>query len=220
MICTGHVIRSDHGAVICIENTRKRGAGLEYNIQRMKKTLKKYIDSDRMEHTEGVMYTAAALAMRYGEDVERAMTAGLLHDCAKCIPDSKKIKLCRDYGLEVTDIEYSNPFLLHAKLGACIAKDKYGIGDQGILDAITWHTTGKPAMTLLEKIIYIADYIEPNRTKASDLPDVRKLAFEDIDMTLFKILADTLAYLRGSSKTMDGMTFRTYEYYKQKMNEL
>ena len=192
---------------------------MSYNILKMKKTLRKYLTLDRYEHTEGVMYTAAALAMKYGEDVEKALVAGLLHDCAKCIPDSKKIKICRKYHIEVTELEVNNPFLLHAKLGAFLAKEKYDIEDQEILDAIACHTTGKPAMTLLDKIIYISDYIEPMRSKAPNLTDVRRLAFEDIDVTLFKILSDTLEYLRSSSKTMDCMTLKTYEYYKKKMIE-
>lgn len=192
---------------------------MSYNILKMKKTLRKYLTLDRYEHTEGVMYTAAALAMKYGEDVEKALVAGLLHDCAKCIPDSKKIKICRKHHIEVTELEVNNPFLLHAKLGAFLAKEKYDIEDQEILDAIACHTTGKPAMTLLDKIIYISDYIEPMRSKAPNLTDVRRLAFEDIDVTLFKILSDTLEYLRSSSKTMDCMTLKTYEYYKKKMIE-
>lgn len=190
---------------------------MKYNLAKMKKTLRKYLTVDRYEHTEGVMYTAAALAMAHNYDMENALVAGLLHDCAKCIPDAKKIKLCEKYKVEVTDIEKANPFLLHAKAGAIIAKEKYDIQDEEILDAIRCHTTGKPGMSLLDKIIYIADYIEPNRTKATNLDDVRRLAYQDIDICLYKILSDTLAYLRSSSKTMDSMTLQTYNYYKQQM---
>ncbi len=189
-----------------------------YNILKMKKTLKKYLDAGRYEHTEGVMYTAAALAMRYGEDMEKAQVAGLLHDCAKCIPDAKKMKLCLKNGIPMTEAEQKSPFLLHAKLGAFIAKDKYGIEDEEILEAIACHTTGKPGMSQLDKIIFISDYIEPMRTKAPDLADVRRLAFEDIDLALFKILSDTLAYLKNSPKSIDSMTMRAYEYYKKMLD--
>ncbi len=185
-----------------------------YNIPKMKKTLKKYLDAGRFEHTEGVMYTAAALAMRYGEDIEKAQVAGLLHDCAKCIPDTKKVKICLKNQIAMSDAEQKSPFLLHAKVGAFIAKEKYGIEDEEILEAIACHTTGKPGMSQLDKIIFISDYIEPMRTKAPNLADVRKLAFEDIDLALFKILSDTLAYLRNSPKSIDSMTMRAYEYYK------
>ena len=191
---------------------------MSYNLQKMKKTLRKYLDRDRFEHSEGVMYTAAALAMRYGEDLEKAQTAGILHDCAKCMPDNKKLKVCEKHHIEITEAEKASPFLLHAKVGAYIAKEKYEIEDQEILDAIACHTTGKPAMTLLEKIIYISDYIEPMRDKAANLEEVRKMAFVDLDDTLYKILSDTLVYLQKSSKKMDPMTMQTYEYYKEQRN--
>lgn len=187
---------------------------MSYNFSKTKKTLRKYLDRDRFEHSEGVMYTAAALAMRYGEDLEKAQIAGILHDCAKCMPDNKKLKICEKNHIEITEAEKMSPFLLHAKVGAYIAKAKYDIEDTEILDAIACHTTGKPAMTLLEKIIYISDYIEPMRNKASNLDEVRKMAFVDLDEALFKILSDTLVYLEKSSKKMDPMTMQTYEYYR------
>ena len=187
---------------------------MSYNFSKTKKTLRKYLDRDRFEHSEGVMYTAAALAMRYGEDLEKAQIAGILHDCAKCMPDSKKLKICEKNHIEITEAEKMSPFLLHAKVGAYIAKAKYDIEDTEILDAIACHTTGKPAMTLLDKIIYISDYIEPMRNKASNLEEVRKMAFVDLDEALFKILSDTLVYLEKSSKKMDPMTMQTYEYYR------
>lgn len=188
---------------------------MSYNFSKTKKTLRKYLDRDRFEHSEGVMYTAAALAMRYGENLEKAQIAGILHDCAKCIPDNKKLKICEKNHIEITEAEKCSPFLLHAKVGAYIAKEKYDIEDAEILDAIACHTTGKPAMTLLDKIIYISDYIEPMRSKASNLEEVRKMAFVDLDETLFKILSDTLVYLEKSSKKMDPMTMQTYEYYRK-----
>lgn len=190
---------------------------MKYNIPKAKKVLKKYLDAGRFEHTQGVMYTAAALAMRYGENLEKAQIAGLLHDCAKCIPDNKKLKICQKNRISVSEMEQNNPFLLHAKVGAYIAQEKYGVDDKEILSAIECHTTGKPGMTLLEKIIYVADYIEPMRNKAPNLADVRKLAFEDIDLALFKILSDTLSYLRHSTKNLDPMTLQAYEYYKEQI---
>lgn len=189
---------------------------MNYNLTKMKKTLRKYLDRDRFEHSEGVMYTAAALAMRYGEDLEKAQVAGILHDCAKCIPDSKKLKICEKKQIHVTETEKESPFLLHAKLGAYIAREKYDIKDEEILSAIACHTTGKPEMTLLEKIIYVSDYIEPMRNKAPDLEEVRKMAFIDLDDTLFQILSDTLDYLKNSSKKMDSMTKQTYDYYRER----
>ena len=186
----------------------------KYDFVKIKKKLSKYLDEARFEHTMGVMYTCASLAMVYGYDLEDAQAAGLLHDSAKCIPNKKKLKLCSQHNISVSDFEKDHPFLLHAKLGAYVASSKYDVKDEEILTAITYHTTGRPEMSLLEKIVYISDYIEPMRNKASNLEEVRKMAFVDLDEAMFKILSDTLVYLEKSSKKMDPMTMQTYEYYR------
>lgn len=185
-------------------------------IKDLKKDLKKEMDDSRFEHTLGVMYTCGALAMRYGYDLDKAMLAGLMHDCAKCMPNAKKLKMAEKHRLEITDLERKNPFMLHAKLGAFLAKKKYDIEDEEILDAIRWHTTGRPKMTLLDKIVYIADYIEPKRDKAPHLPQIRQKAFVDLDEALVMILNDTLGYLGDSPEHVDSMTKKTYDYYTQK----
>lgn len=183
------------------------------------KKLKKELDADRYEHTIGVAYTAAALAMRYGSNIQQAQVAGLLHDCAKCIPNQKKIALCQKYNIKMTEIELKNPFLLHAKLGAFLAMHKYGIADKEIMSAILNHTTGKPNMSLLDKIIFVADYIEPQRKKQPNLAEIRKLAFIDLDRALLQILEDTLAFLSASADSIDPMTEKTYRYYKDLLDK-
>ncbi len=148
----------------------------------IKKQLHEALDEARYEHTMGVAYTAMCLAMRYGADLRNAEVAGLLHDCAKCVSNSKKIKECEKYGLEITSVEHKSPSLLHAKLGAFYAKEYYGVKEEEVLSAIRWHTTGKPAMTLLEQIVFVADYMEPNRDKAPHLDEIRGLVFRDLDL--------------------------------------
>ena len=184
-------------------------------IKDLKKDLKKEMDDSRFEHTLGVMYTCGALAMRYGCDLDKAMLAGLMHDCAKCMPNAKKLKMAEKHHLEITELERKNPFMLHAKLGAFLARKKYDIEDEEILNAIRWHTTGRPEMTLLDKIVYIADYIEPKRDKAPHLPMIRQKAFVDLDEALVMILRDTLGYLGDSTDHVDSMTKKTYDYYIQ-----
>ena len=186
-------------------------------IMRIQRKLEKELDKDRYNHTLGVMYTSASLAMCHGSDIENALYAGLLHDCAKCIPENTKIKLCEKYHLQVSDVERSNPGLLHAKLGAYLAEKKYSIKDQDILNAIASHTTGRPEMSLLEKIIYISDYIEPGRKELPNMEEVRRLAFQDIDLCLYRILEDSLTYLESKNKPVDPMTEQTYLYYKDFM---
>lgn len=182
----------------------------------IKKKIKKALDKYRYQHTLGVAYTASALAMRYGSDIDDAFTAGLLHDCAKCIPNDEKFRLCEKYGVELKDTEKKNPALIHSKLGAVLAERKYGIKDEDIIAAIRTHTTGEPGMSLLQKIIFTADYIEPGRDQAPDLPLIRQLAFTEIDRAVEKILHDTLKFLNGKSAAIDPETADTYEFYRKK----
>ena len=186
----------------------------DYDFIKMQKKLAKYLDENRYEHTLGVMFTCASLAMVHGYDLKNAQVAGLLHDSAKCIPNKKKLKICAEHHIPVSDFEKEHPFLLHAKLGAYIAKAKYTVTDKEILSAITYHTTGKPDMTMLEKIVYIADYIEPARNKAPRLTEIRRLAFEDLDECMYEILKDTLEYLEENPKEIDSTTRDAYVYYK------
>lgn len=185
------------------------------DLEKMRKQVKAALDAYRYRHTLGVMYTAASLAMRYEIPLDQAMTAGLLHDCAKCISDEKKIKMCSRHHIELSETELQNTALIHPKLGAYLAQAEYGVEDAGILDAIASHTTGHPDMSMLEKIIYIADYIEPGRTDAPNLKEVRRLAFENIDEAMFRILDDTLKYLKNSGKVIDSMTEETHDFYKK-----
>ena len=192
---------------------------MNHKITKIRRKMMTELDKDRYEHTLGVMYTAASLAMRYDEDIEKALIAGLLHDCAKCLSGDTKIKLCKKYHLNVSEVEKENPSLLHAKLGAFLAAKKYHIKDKDIINAIASHTTGCPHMSLLDKIIYIADYIEPGRKELPNMAEVRKLAFADIDICLYRILEDSLEYLAGRNVPIDPMTEKTYLYYKSKREE-
>lgn len=188
---------------------------MEYDITKIKQLLRRKLDANRYEHTIGVAYTATSLAMRYGENIKKAEVAGLLHDCAKCVPDEKKLAKCVKHNINITDIEKERPYLLHAKLGALYAMKKYNVYDKDIINAILNHTTGCPDMNLLEKIVFVADYIEPGRDKAKNLDAIRKMAFEDIDMAVYTILRDTLDYLSNKPGKIDDMTQKAYEYYKK-----
>ena len=183
------------------------------DIKKIRKSMEKAQDAKRYEHTLGVAYTAAALAMRYDESIKNAELAGLLHDCAKCLSDEKRLSICQKHNISMNEIERRNPFLLHAKVGSFLAMDEYHIRDMDIINAILNHTTGRPGMSKLEKIIFVADYIEPNRRHAPNLKEVRKLAFEDLDKALVAILGDILSYLKSTGGEIDPMTQKTYNYY-------
>lgn len=183
-------------------------------ILKIQKKVKKYLDEDRYHHTLGVMYTASALAMCHGVNVEKALVAGLLHDCAKSIPGDKKIKICKKNQIPITEIEMENPGLLHAKLGAYFSETKYHIHEKDILSAIQCHTTGKPNMSDLDKIIYIADYIEPNRRMLPNMKLIRRLAYQDLDKCMYRILEDSLRYLESRNIPLDPLTEETYYFFK------
>ena len=141
-----------------------------------------YLKYKRIPHVLGTEQEAIRLAERYGGDVEKARVAALLHDCTKKLDMEEQLALCRHYGIELDELEQKTLKLLHAKTGAAIARDVFGV-DEEIYHAIWWHTTGHANMTLLEKIIYLADYIEPSR----DFPGVdklRKVCYEDLDKGL------------------------------------
>lgn len=186
-----------------------------YTPDKLIKTMRKLMDKPRYIHTLGVAYTAASLAMAHDESMEKARLAGLLHDCGKPMSNEDKIKLCEENKIFITDHEYGLPHLLHAKVGAYLAKKVYGVKDDDVLNAIRFHTTGRPGMSKLEKIIYVADYIEPQRSEAPNLKRVRKLAFEDLDYCLFVILEDTLGYLESKKDTIDPATRDTFLYYRR-----
>ncbi len=180
--------------------------------------LKKELKPARYTHTMGVVETARTLAEAYDCKPKKAKYAALLHDCAKSITDNEKIDLCRKYGVPVSDTELHNPGLLHAKCGAILAKNKYGIEDRDILHAIAVHTTGVPDMNLLDQILFISDYIEPNRKEAPNLDTLRKLALTDPDQTTYLILKDTISYLNTRhSQALDPTTWEAYKYYKDKV---
>ncbi len=181
--------------------------------------LEKTLEPKRYLHSLSVADTAACLAMRYGVDTYKAHLAGLLHDNAKCISNDKKLSICKKNGLSISKAEKSNPDLLHAKIGSLYAKEKFGIEDEEILSAICYHTTGKPEMTDLEKIVYIADYIEMYRKNLTCLDEIRTLAFKDLDECMHKILSVILNYLEEKKFEVDEITKVTFEYYDQLMKE-
>ena len=171
------------------------GADLKHlSLKELRPVALSYLKHKRIPHVLGTEQEAIRLAIRYGADVEKARVAALLHDCTKKLEMPEQLALCRQYGIELDELEQKALKLLHAKTGAAIARDVYGV-DNEIYRAIWWHTTGHADMTLLEKIIYLADYIEPSR----DFPgvnDLRNCVYEDLDKGL----------LMGLQMTIDEMT--------------
>jgi predicted HD superfamily hydrolase involved in NAD metabolism len=155
--------------------------------------------------------------MCYGENPQKAMLAGLLHDNAKYIEYEQAILQCEQNNLTVTECERNNPMLLHGKLGAFYACSRFGIEEEEILSAIRYHTTGKPAMTFLEKNIFLSDYIEPRRTQPTkpELSLIRTTAFHNLDLSVYYALDNTLRYLYRRKRSIDVLSEQALEYYKK-----
>lgn len=187
----------------------------KYDLKAIKKKLKKNLDEKRYKHTKNVAEVARCMAMSHGADIEKAYIAGYLHDCAKCFSDSEKYDLCDKYGVNLSADEVKNPALIHAKLGPYVAKASYGVKDSEILNAISYHTTGKEDMSLLEKIIYIADYIEPGRPELPRIAEIRIAAFKDIDKAMAMITEDSLNYLEKKGGVIDSNTRKAYNFYNK-----
>lgn len=189
-------------------------------LNQVMKDMKDTLPAKRYKHTLGVAYTAASMAMCHNCNMHDAFLAGLLHDSAKYYSDEKMIHVCEEHGLPVSEVERRNPYLLHGKAGAKLASEKYNIEEKDILNAITYHTTGRPEMSLLEQIIFVADYIEPGRKKIDGLEEVRYLAFHDLEGCVVTILQHTIEYLKNQKgKEIDATTLKTYSYYMEHRKE-
>ncbi|MBP2649644.1 MAG: putative superfamily hydrolase [Firmicutes bacterium] len=163
-------------------------------LKNIQDKLARELSPKRLNHSIGVSQTAAGLAVIYGADHEKAGLAGLLHDCAREMPNNILLKIVETSAIVIDGVEKIQPELLHAPVGAYIARRDYGIDDQEICQAIASHTVGGPQMKLLDQIIFLADFIEPGR----DFPGVeklRKLAQVDLKKALLAAYDQTILYL-------------------------
>lgn len=167
-------------------------------VEELRPIAMSYLKPKRMPHVLGTAEEAARLARRHGADETQARVAGLLHDCTKKLDMAEQLALCGQYGIVLDPLEQKALKLLHAKTGAAIARHVYGV-DDAVYQAILYHTTGRAGMSLLEKILYLADYIEPSREFAND-PDVvrlRETVYEDLDRGLLLGLTMTIDEMVG-----------------------
>ncbi|MFC4076790.1 bis(5'-nucleosyl)-tetraphosphatase (symmetrical) YqeK [Salinithrix halophila] len=155
--------------------------------------VKQQLTRSRWEHTQRVMETALELAERFGANKEKADLAALLHDYCKFWPEAKMREIIVTRGLPKDLLSY-NRELWHAPVGAEIVREELGIQDNEVLDAIRYHTSGRPHMTLLDKVVFVADYMEPGR-RFPGVEEVRELAREDLDQALLKSLDNTIQFL-------------------------
>ena len=204
---------------------RGRLYGVRANLPWLRRKAYALLKPGRIPHVQGCEAEAVSLARRWGADAYEAAVAAILHDCTKKQPLDAQLRLCKRYGLTPDAYERGSDKLLHAKTGAALALARFGVSET-VAEAIRWHTTGKPDMALLEKIVYIADYIEPTR----DFPGVerlRDLAYRDLDAAMMlglelsdadlrsygtephPISAAALDFLRRQRKTNENQTCGT-----------
>ncbi|MBU5483551.1 bis(5'-nucleosyl)-tetraphosphatase (symmetrical) YqeK [Clostridium sp. MSJ-11] len=182
-----------------------------WNEERIEAFLKENLDNKRYQHSLRVRDTAIDMAKHFGIDENKAAISGLAHDCAKWMNAYELINTVKKNGYKIDEVCEKSPQLLHGLAGAIIARDTMGIKDREIFNAIAYHTTGKKNMTLLEKIIYLADYIEPLRRYAG-VEEIRELSYRDIDRAMIKSFDLTIKYIieRGQMLHINTVEGRNY----------
>jgi predicted HD superfamily hydrolase involved in NAD metabolism len=166
----------------------------------------------RYVHTLGVARLAARLARRHGADPDRARLAGMLHDLARLYPAERLIAECEARGLPIDPFERENPTVLHARLGAELARERFGVEDAAVLSAIRKHTLASASMSRLDAILYLADSLEPGRSFA-ERPQLERIAMRDLDAAMRAVLESTLAYLGARGLKVAPATAAAVERY-------
>ena len=183
----------------------------------MEQYLKKHIEGRRLLHSQRTADEAVKLAEKYGADEKKALIAGLLHDVAKGACKHGLQNIAGRYNVSVDAVEMGNPELLHGKVGAAMVAVDLGIQDEDILSAIRWHTTGRAGMSLLEKIVYIADLIEPGRD-FEGIDEIRVLAYKDIDEAMLHSLRQIMEFVKCKGFSLHPCSVEAYEYILKRRN--
>ena len=184
------------------------------DLRKYESEIKNRIGEKRFFHTERVEEVALELAKIHDVDQEKAKIAGFLHDCAKIRDSEELLKEAKKHGLLLTEEMKKAPQIIHSHLGAVFAEEVYGIEDREILNAIKYHTTGRANMTDLEKIIFLADYIEPKRN-FDGVEKARELAKKDLDSAMYFALNNTLKFLVEKDSYIVLETVKARNYYKE-----
>ena len=191
------------------------------DILAMEKKLKGMLTPKRYQHSIGVMETAVEMAEIFGVDVEKARLAGLLHDCAKDIDKDEMLRLCKEMNIPLDPVKREQRSLIHADLGAKMLETEFGITDPDIISAVKYHTLGRENMTDLEKILYLADCIEPNRSHYEGLEELRQLARTNLDCAMLAAIDRSVDYVLHRHRKLHSQTLVTQQYFlklcKEKM---
>lgn len=177
--------------------------------------LKNNLKESRYVHTMGVREEAINLAKHYGADQGKAELAALIHDCCKNKSVDELVSIANQLNLPLDEMQLDSTALLHGPVGAAFAKDYFKIDNPEVIDAVACHTTGKADMTLLDKIIYLADYIEPNRESFEGLDELREIAYVDLDKAMLKALNMSVKHVKSKGATVHPDTLSAIKYFSK-----
>jgi predicted HD superfamily hydrolase involved in NAD metabolism len=183
------------------------------------KKLEGMLSPRRFNHSLEVMKSSIRLAEKYGEDVEKAALAGLVHDCAKNLDKDAIMSACKKYGIIVDEISAAWPQLLHGQIGAYMAEELFGIDCPRILAAIADHTMGRPGMDKLSSIVFIADYIEDSRD-FEEVDIIRKAAEESLEKAIVAGIDSTIRHILVKGRMLHPQTIATRNWALKQLNEL
>ena len=182
-------------------------------LEAMEQKLAGMLTPARYIHSLGVMETAVGMARRFGANPEKARLAGLLHDCAKDIEFEKMIPLCDKLGVTLDPVKREQKGLIHADLGAKLLETEFGITDPEIIGAVKYHTLGRENMTDLEKILYLADMIEPNRRSYDGLDELRHLCKTNLNCAMLYGMERSIDHIRHKRKKLHSQTLAAQQYF-------
>ena len=184
------------------------------DLKEAKDLARKRLGDKRYHHTLNVEKMAIKLAKRYGADCDQAALAALLHDTAKEMPTAAQLALLRKYPELAGNTENRPTPIWHGVCAAILAKTEWGVTDEAVLSAVACHTAGKPGMTLLDKILFLADMTSAERD-FDGVEELRKLEMKDIDEAMFKALDDSMSFVKKGNKPLDSMSAAAWEDFRK-----
>lgn len=189
-------------------NSSRDGTGKPPDEEWILHRLSDMLDPGRLTHSLGVRDACVTLATRYGADVDKARLAGLVHDCAKGLDDRQLVQLAARYEISVSSWQVADLSLMHGPVGACLARELFGISDDDVLHAVAVHTTGCEDMGVLDLVLFVADYIEPNRTFGG-VDEIRTAAEQSLELAALKGYAATVRHLLEADRLIHPSTIHS-----------
>ncbi|HEY9886451.1 MAG TPA: bis(5'-nucleosyl)-tetraphosphatase (symmetrical) YqeK [Vampirovibrionales bacterium] len=186
---------------------------MKYSLSEIKDILKQRLSEKRYTHTLGVAKTAQKLAQQFHANTVKAEIAGILHDCAKEYQAKDLLQIAIDNNLELDPVDKQTPHILHARVGALVAQNEFGLEDKETLEAIKHHTLGKPNMNTLEEILFLADAIEPSRKTEWSGPIKKCLEIDGINKAIAQACKQTISEVLSKSRPIHHLTVATYNFY-------